>query len=189
MSTVLRLTAAEFDRMIEQGVFAEDRRIELIEGELREMTPPGPTHEEVVDELNEWSLLSVPLDKVRVRVQNTVGIPELDSIPLPDITWVRRKSYRRSRPRVSDVLLLIEASDSTLAYDCGEKAILYARAGIKDYWVADIRHQTIEVFREPSPDGYDQRQSFDVTMSVRPLAFPELVLPVARLYTFGWKGD
>jgi Uma2 family endonuclease len=143
----------------------------------------------VVDELAEWSFLTVPLKKVRVRVQNTVGIPELDSIPLPDLTWVRRKSYRRSRPRISDLLLLIEVSDSTLAYDCGEKAGLYARAGVKDYWVADVRHQTVEVFRKPSAKGYRQRQSFDVSMSVNPLAFPELALPVARLFTFGWTGE
>src|SRR3712207_4046342 len=103
MSTVARLTLAEYDRMVQTGVF-DNRRIEFIQGELREMSPTGPDHEEVVDLLNEWSPDNRP-PGVRVRVQNSIGLPELESAPEPDVVWVRKRSYRSGRPLPSDVLL------------------------------------------------------------------------------------
>ena len=87
MSTLARLTLAQYDCMIERGVFEEDdrRRLEFIRGEIREMNPIGSLHEEVVDRLAEWSQESVPKAQVRVRVQNLIGLPELESAPQPDI--------------------------------------------------------------------------------------------------------
>lgn len=183
MSTALRFTLEEYDRMIEQGVFDEsrDRRIELIYGELREMTPPGPSHEETVDVLNEWSVLNVPRNEVRVRVQNSIGIAGLESAPEPDLSWVRRKSYRTGRPRSSDVLLLIEVSDSSLDYDCGEKAGLYAQADIQDYWVVNLRNWCVEVFRKPEGE-YRERFVVEMDRTVSPLAFPDLSLSVAFVF-------
>lgn len=85
ISTIARLTIDEYDRMINSGVF-ENRRIELIHGELREMSPIGVPHEYAVDELNEWSIQNVPLDRVRVRIQHSIGLPELNSVPQPDVS-------------------------------------------------------------------------------------------------------
>ena len=109
------------------------RRIELIHGELREMNPIGPTHEEVVDRLNRWSIKHLPEDRVRVRVQNSIGLPALQSAPEPDIAWVVERDYSRGRPTAADVLLVIEVAESSLKNDIGEKADLYAAAGIADY--------------------------------------------------------
>ena len=94
MSTTIQFTLKQYNRMIQQGVFDEmrDQRLELIYGEIREMSPPGPTHEEVIDLLTRWSVLNVSKRDVRVRIQNSIGIPELDSAPQPDIAWVREKS-------------------------------------------------------------------------------------------------
>ena len=127
MSTVARLTLGEFDRMVENGVFKPGRRVELIKGELREMVPIGPTHEEAVDILTEWSLDNAPRDQVRVRIQNSIGIPDLQSVPEPDVVWVARKSYREARPSADQVYLLIEVAHSSLAYDRGEKSDAYAQ--------------------------------------------------------------
>lgn len=184
MSTLVRLTLAEYDRMIAQGVFDEtrDRRIELICGELRETCPPGPAHEDVIDVLNRWSVLNTSPDEIRVRIQNSIGIPELDSAPQPDVAWVREKSYRRGRPLPKDVLLLIEVSDSTLADDRGEKAGLYASAGIRDYWIVNIPEQCVEVFRNPRRGRYHQATRYTAGQTVCPLRKPDVELSVSSLF-------
>jgi Uma2 family endonuclease len=135
VSTIARLSLAEYDRMIACGLFdgKNRRRIELIHGELREMNLIGPTHEEVVDRLNRWSIKHLPEDRVRVRVQNSIGLPALQSAPEPDIAWVVERDYSRGRPTAADVLLGIEVAESSLKNDIGEKADLYAAAGIADY--------------------------------------------------------
>lgn len=90
MSTIARVTICEYEKMIEYGVFDHDRRIELIRGELRKMSPIGVPHEYAVDELTEWSILNAPRDQVRVRNQSSIGLPQLDSVPEPDTAWVKR---------------------------------------------------------------------------------------------------
>jgi Uma2 family endonuclease len=184
MSTAFRFTLAEYDRMIAQAVFDPDRevRTELIHGEIREMTPPGPTHEEVIDLLNRWSCDNTSPEQVRVRIQNSIGIPALDSAPQPDVAWVKAKSYRTGRPQPTDVLLLIEVSDSSLAYDRGEKAELYAEAGIADYWIVNLRDWCIEIYRDPHRNDYRQKQTYTLHDAVSPLVRPELALPVAQLF-------
>ena len=177
MSTIARLTIDEYDRMINSGVF-ENRRIELIHGELREMSPIGVTHEYAVDELNEWSIQNVPLDRVRVRIQHSIGLPELNSVPQPDVSRVARLDYTRNRPTSADVLLLIEVSDSSLAYDRGEKAKLYAAVGITDYWIVNIRDRCIEVRRQPQGNNFEDIRIYVVGETVAPLHFSSLAVPV-----------
>src|SRR5438309_4413683 len=108
------------------------------------MSPMGPLHEQAVDILTEWSITNVPRGIVWVRIQNSIGIPGLDSVPEPDICWVRRRDYSAGRPLAGDILLIIEVSDSSLAYDRGEKANLYAAALIADYWVVNIADRCVE---------------------------------------------
>ena len=80
MSTAIQFTLEQYDRMIQSGVLDDDhdRRVELVYGEIREMTPPGPTHEEVIDLLTDWSVRNTSRKQVRIRIQNSIGIPELD---------------------------------------------------------------------------------------------------------------
>ncbi len=184
MSTIARFTLAEYDDLIARGAFSgpNERRLELIYGELRDMSPIGPVHEDEVDIVAEWSYGNAPLDQVRIRVQNSVGIPELDSAPEPDLTWVRRRSYRRVRPKGNDVLLLVEVADSSLEYDRGPKATLYATARIADYWIVNVRQRCIEVRREPTDDGYAQLRTYRPGEVIHPLAFPDLAFPVSLLF-------
>jgi len=181
MSTVARLTIEEYDRMIESGVF-ENRRIELIHGELREMSPIGAPHEYAVDELTEWSIQNVPLDRVRVRIQHSVGLAELSSVPQPDVAWVARLDYSHYRPTGADVSLLFEVSDSSLAYDRGEKAKLYATVGITDYWIVNIRDRCIEVRRQPAGDVFEDIRIYNIGETVSPLHFPSLAVPVDMVF-------
>jgi Uma2 family endonuclease len=181
---MVRFTVAEYDRMIEQGIFNDrpDQRLELVQGEIRKMPPPNPDHEDSVDLLMYWSTDNTRRDQVRVRIQNSLGIPELDSVPMPDVAWMRAKNYRKRRPQPSDVFLLIEVSDTTLAYDRGERTELYAAAGIADYWIVKLRQRTIEVHRKPRGNKYREVKKYAVGQSVSPLAFPTIVLEVARVF-------
>ena len=184
MSTVTHLTIAEYDRMIAAGAFEprEQNRLELIYGELREMTPIGSEHEVIVDYLNEWSYHSLPKGRAWVRVQNSIGIPILDSAPEPDLTWVARRDYRRGRPTAEDVLLVIEVSESTLRFDLGTKAELYAAAGISDYWVVDVAAHSIVVHRDPAASRYRDVRTYRQSDELRPLQTPEVKLCPAWLW-------
>jgi Uma2 family endonuclease len=178
MSTVTHLTIAEYDRMIAAGAFdpRERNRVELIRGELREMSPIGSEHEVIVDYLAEWSIRTLPKGTAWVRVQNSIGIPILDSAPEPDLAWVARRDYRRARPTPKDVLLVIEVSESTLRFDLGEKADLYATAGISDYWVVDLTKRCIVVHRDPADGRYCSVRTYRESDEVCPLLVPEVLL-------------
>lgn len=184
MSTIAHLTLAEYDRMIACGVLdhGRRRRIEFIRGEIREMTPIGSLHEVVVDRLNEWSIKGLPEGKAWVRVQNSIGLPELESAPEPDLAWVARRDYSRARPVAADVLLVVEVAESSLAYDCGEKADLYAAAAIADYWVVNLVDRTIEVRRDPAAGAFRSLKTFAGDDELRPLAVPGLRLRPASLW-------
>ncbi len=180
----MSFSLAEYDDLIACGAFSgpNERRVELIFGELCVTSTTGPVHEDDVDILGEWSFGNAPLKKVRSRVHNSVGVPELDSAPEPDLAWVRRRSYRRARPKGADVLLLVEVADSSLEFDRGPKASLYASARIADYWIVNVRQRCVEVRREPTDDGYAQLHTYRPGEVIHPLAFPELAFPVALLF-------
>ncbi|MEZ6128719.1 MAG: Uma2 family endonuclease [Planctomycetaceae bacterium] len=189
MSTATRISAVEFERMIDAGVFvAEDgsdsRKMELILGELREqISPPNPPHEGAVDWLTRWSCKVTDESKVVVRVQNTIGIPEFDSVPLPDLAWmIAAKNFRKQRPQPDDVLLVVEVSDTSLRYDLGPKAELYAQAGLADYWVVDLNALTLHIHREPVDGKYTNVTRAAVGQSISPLAVPDVKLELSELF-------
>jgi Uma2 family endonuclease len=187
MSTIARFSLAQYDRMIQSGVFGGNgrQRLELIRGEVREMAPMGSRHEYVVDKLTRWSVNNVPQDRICVRVQNSVGLVELESAPEPDVAWVVERDYWLARPTSADVLLIIEVADSTVSYDTGEKAELYAAAGVADYWVVNIPNRWIEVRRDPAAGRYRTLKTYADDDEVRPLALPDLVLRPSML----WGGE
>jgi Uma2 family endonuclease len=192
VSTVARFSVADFDRFVSSGCFEGEhqRRVELIDGEIRQMNALGSRHETVVDRLAEWSFESLPKRKVRVRVQNSIGIPALDSVPEPDVAWVARRDYSRQRPQGRDVLLLMEVAESSLRFDIGKKARLYAKTLIADYWVADVKGQQVFVFRDPQGGEYQSKQIFFRGQeTVRPLAFPRVSLQPEALFVIETYDD
>lgn len=183
MSTTVRTTYGQFDAMIRRGDFEHtDDRFELLFGEICIMPLPKPKHEDVVDELNEWSIQSLPHKAARVRVQQSLGIPALDSLTLPDIAWMKRRDYSEQRPLAEDVLLLIEVSESTLSKDRKTKGKIYARAGIREYWIVNTRKRCVEVRRDPEGDAYRTVVIMQADQEIRPLSFPAVVLPISRLF-------
>ncbi|HEX3600520.1 MAG TPA: Uma2 family endonuclease [Lacipirellulaceae bacterium] len=178
MSTVANFTLEQYERMVEAGAFDGHLRqhVEFIRGEIREMNPIGTFHAQTVGDLTDWSYDVIPRKEIAVRVQTTLRIPLHNSAPEPDIVWVRRRSYAQKHPEPSDVLLLIEVAESSLADDRGEKLELYALCGIQDYWIANLIDRTFEVYRKPVRTTYSYMQTFSAGDILSPVA-----VPVARL--------
>jgi Uma2 family endonuclease len=147
-----RFTVHDYHRMGEAGILHEDDRVELIEGELVQMTAIGTRHFSCVNRLNRLFVMNVG-DEAIVSVQNPVRLNEYNE-PQPDLTVIRSRDYRESLPMPEDVLLLIEVSDTTLAYDRGVKLPLYAQAGIREAWIVDLAGETIGRYTDPSEEGY-----------------------------------
>ncbi|HXT60928.1 MAG TPA: Uma2 family endonuclease [Pirellulales bacterium] len=185
MSTIARLSLEQYERMIEAGVFdsTKPEHIELIHGELREMTPMGSAHQLALNVLdNDWTRkLSMP-EGVWVQTQAPITLSNQRSMPEPDMVWIAKQDLSKPRPDAADVFLLIEISESSLVYDRGEKADLYAAAGIKDYWIVNLPDKCVEVRREPRDGRYQSVESFSRGAEIAPLAFPKLALPVALLF-------
>ncbi|WP_435019768.1 Uma2 family endonuclease [Tundrisphaera sp. TA3] len=190
MSTATRITVEQYEAMIARGDFEprEDHRVELIRGEIvpkdpaRPMSPAEEPHCTALIELQNWSYEVTPRDLIQPIFQMPVGIPLLDSVPEPDVAWLRRRVFRGRKPAVDDVLLVIEVSDTTLRKDRKTKAALYAEAGVQDYWIVNIPGRCVEVRRDPDGATYRDVSTFGAGTQVRPLALPDVALDVDRLF-------
>ena len=155
-----RLTVDDYYRMAEVGVLSPDDRTELIEGEIIDMAPIGSVHADVVRLLTK-RLLPAFGETAEVSVQLPVRLSQR-SEPQPDIAVLKGKAegYRHAHPSASDVLLLIEVSDTTLRYDLKVKARLYATHGVREYWVVDLLGNRVWRHRQPSGTRYAHISEF-----------------------------
>lgn len=167
------LRRVEYDRLVALGTF-DGERIELIAGELRRMSPIGPPHASTVDRLAELLMLALA-GRARVRVQGSFAAGEL-SEPEPDLSVLPLGDYDAAHPDVAH--LLIEVADSSLSYDRGQKAQLYAQCGVPEYWVVNLVERVVEVHRVPQPSGYEQVSVHAKGSRLRLLAFRDVELEV-----------
>jgi Uma2 family endonuclease len=167
--------------MVEAGILAEDDRVELIEGEIIEMSPIGRRHASVVLRLTELFILTFR-DGAMVGPQNPVTLSD-DSEPQPDLTLVRRRPdfYDAGLPGPDDIFLAVEVADSSVAYDRRVKVPLYGRRGIPETWLIDLNRGTITIYQDPGPTGYGTSRVVRRGEQVAPLAFPDRVLPVVQI--------
>jgi Uma2 family endonuclease len=175
-------TVQEYQRMAEVGILKPTDRVELIRGEIVEMSPPGRRHIAFVNNLTQ--LLVVRLaGRAIVSVQNPVIVAD-DSEPQPDLAVLRRRPipYKEGEPTAADVLLLIEVADTSLRYDRTIKLRLYAEAGIPEYWVVDAAGEAVELHRMPSPDGYREVIRLTGASAVSLQAFAEVVLTLPEIF-------
>jgi len=186
MSTIARLTLGEYDRMVDAAVFNRDRRIELIHGELREMSPIGDPRRDAVNALtNDWVMAQSTAElraRITVQVQSPIRLPAHQSAPQPDMSWIARPPAGATRGGADKVFLVIDVADTSLDDDRGEKAELYAEAEIPDYWIVNLVDDCLEVHRDPNGGHYQSLTSYHAGDEVKPLLFPECPLRVSVLF-------
>lgn len=155
VATRYRFTVAEYHRMAEAEVLPRGKRVELIDGEVVEMSAVGRRHVGCVNRLDALLQKRLTPHDVIVQVQNPVVLPEHHE-PEPDITVLRFRAdyYSDGLAEPGDVLLLIEVADSSLAFDQGVKLPIYARAGIPEVWIVDLEGAMIERNVGPQGDVY-----------------------------------
>lgn len=165
-------TVDDFMVMVNAGLF-EDQRVELLDGMIVDMSPADSAHEFTIDKLVKKFYQTLPED-ILLRVQNSIDIDLPEWLPHPDVTIVKPKDYLRVRPTPEDTLLLIEVANTSLKLDLGRKREIYAKVGIKDYWIADINAEKWTVNREPEGERYQTIFEVAFGEEVAPLAFPDV---------------
>ena len=167
--------------MVEVGVLAEDERVELIRGVIREMSPKNSRHSIAI-----WKITRVLDDGLRKRAATFSAVPialeTLDSKPEPDVAVMSHPDGELFGTDASEPLLVVEVSDSSLRYDLTEKAALYAAGQIVDYWVVDLEHRGLVVFRDPRNGVYETRETYQPSSRIAPVPWPDFELDVSALF-------
>jgi Uma2 family endonuclease len=176
-----RFTVDEYRRMAETGILHEDDRVELLDGEIIQVSPISARHAATVTRL---ALLFQRLagDRISVRVQNPVRLDDY-SEPEPDIALVapRDDFYAAAHPTPRDVALLVEVADTSLRYDRQRKIPTYAHAAIPEVWLVDLTLDRVEIHRAPSGDGYTSHQILAGDAVLTPLMLPDVGVRVEQL--------
>jgi len=176
-----RFTVDEYHRMAETGILAEDDRVELLDGEIVEMSPIGPRHAATVTRL-EHLFHQLVGDRAIVRGQNPVLLDGY-SEPEPDIALVtpRADFYAAEHPTPRDTLLIVEVADTSLKYDRHSKLPSYARVGVPEVWLVDLTADRVERHREPRGDAYADLQILGREATLTPLLLPEVAIRIGDL--------
>ncbi len=177
-----RFTLDEYHRMGEAGILGEDDRVELIDGEIVEMTPIGSRHAATVARIQH--VFSIRLgDRAIVWSQNPLLLIRHQSEPQPDVLLLAPRSdfYAGGLPEPPAVRLLVEVADSSLHYDRRMKLPLYARAGVGEAWLVDLEASRIEIHRGPGSSGYHDVSIPGADEGFCPLAFPDLTITTRDL--------
>lgn len=183
MSLILnhkRFTLNEYDQMIERGIIGEDDRVELIRGEILEMSPIGSLH---ISQLNHLiRRFRILEERAVISPQNSIRLT--NSEPLPDLVLLQldEEKYDDNKPTPADIMLLVEVAESTLEYDRTVKLPLYAENGIQEYWIVNMIDWVIETHRGPRPNG-----TYEISRVVHPdetldiVAFPGILFKCRNL--------
>ena len=181
-----RFSRAEYDRLIELGVFQPGELIELIGGELMVAEPQGAPHYTAIRKTAK-ALEAAFGPGWEVRTEGPIGLDD-DSEPEPDVAVVPGGPDDYARAHPSRPVLTVEVSESSLGIDRKHKGSLYARAGLEDYWVLNLVDRVLEVYREPTPDPtapfgwrYARIEVFEAAARVTPLTAPGSSIRVSQL--------
>jgi Uma2 family endonuclease len=177
-----RFTLDEYHRMGETGILGADDRVELIEGEIIEMTPIGSRHAGIVARIHH--LFSTRLGaRAVVWSQNPLLLVRFQSEPEPDVMLLapRTDFYAARLPEPPDVRLLIEVADSSLPYDRRTKLPLYARAGVAEAWLVDLDAGRLEIHLGAGGARYSNVRTPRADEIFSPVAFPDLTLTLRDL--------
>ncbi|MEH2299918.1 MAG: Uma2 family endonuclease [Nostoc sp.] len=177
-----KFTVEQYHKMVESGILKEDDRVELIRGEIIEMSPIGTKHAACVNRL--VNLLVQLLGKrVILAAQNPVVLNN-NSEPQPDVALLKSRDdfYATAHPQPQDIFLLIEVADSTVVYEREEKIPLYAKANIIEVWLVDINEQIVEVYQQPTAVRYQLMQKFTSGQTLSIQTFPDVSISVNEIF-------
>ena len=183
MPTRHKLGVDEYYRMAEAGIFAKQDRIELIDGDIIDMAPIGQGHEAIVDALNE-ALVMACAGRAITRPQSSIRLARR-SAPQPDLAVLRRRAdfyATGERPGPADVLLLIEVAGSSLRFNQTVKLPLYARAGIPELWIIDLKRRALDAYSKPAGDSYGETRTHQTGEQIALAAAPEIVVTLGLVF-------
>ncbi|PSB01107.1 Uma2 family endonuclease [Merismopedia glauca] len=174
-------TVNQYHQMIDQGVFHPEERVELIAGQIIQMSAKGTAHTSATRRTSNI-LRNFLGNRASVYTQDPIQLDN-SSEPEPDVSVVRFDplDYSDRHPNAADVYLIIEVADTSLTYDTEIKAQIYAQSSITDYWVLDVNNRRLIVFREPNPQGYQSQLILDEEQMIAPLAFPDLAIALTDI--------
>lgn len=170
-----RFTADEFHRMAEAGIFHEDDRLELIDGEIIAMSPIGAAHMRCVLHLDRFfneQVAEANLEDIFVSVQNPLRLAA-DQEPEPDMALLHLPRGMDEIPGPEATRLVIEVADTTLAHD-RKKAARYGAVGVPETWIVVLDEETVEVYRQPEAEGYAERHRAERGETLDCVALPEM---------------
>nr|WP_242024406.1 Uma2 family endonuclease [Trichocoleus sp. FACHB-591] len=164
--------------MVEAGILPEDDRVELLEGEIIDLSPISSRHAACVNRLN-YLFHDRLRDRVIVAAQNPVELSDRLE-PQPDVALLQPRPdfYEAGHPQPQDILLLVEVADTTVEFDREIKIPLYAKSGVREVWLVDLNENAIAVYREPSLRGYDQVQQLQRGQELTVQALTDVSLAV-----------
>jgi Uma2 family endonuclease len=179
----MRISADRYQKMVATGVLTKYDRVELIEGDILNMPPIGLNHSAVTARLNRLFVLSAG-DLAIVSPGGSIKLGDF-SVTQPDLLLLKPRDdfYSGQIPIAPDVLLLVEISDSSLAFDQGAKRALYGRYGVAEYWVIDIPGKRVHVYCDPTADGYAPARECALTDVISPRGLPAVQVIVRTLFT------
>ena len=177
-----KFTTEAYHKMSELGLFQEGDRLELIKGEIIEMSPVGWKHASCVKRLNHLLMKKLG-DQVIVGVQDPIQLDN-NSEPQPDLVLLKPRSdfYANKHPQAKDILLLIEVSDSSLEYDRTVKIPLYAENQIGEVWLVDLNASCLEIYRKPYQNYYQNIQKLSLINNIILSNFPEVEIKINELF-------
>lgn len=182
-TTELRLwTVDEYHRMLEAEILTTEDRVELIEGQIIQMSPQQPPHAATTQRVfNYLNTLLAGIAFLRMQLPITL---RPNSEPEPDIAVVRinPREYIDGHPTADDIFLLIEVADRTLNSDRTLKARIYAQARIPEYWIVDVNARQVYVLQEPGEETYQQEAILSEDAKLSPLAFPKVEVEVSQMF-------
>ena len=177
-----KLTLDDYQRMADAGILTRDSHVELIEGVIVDMSPSGSHHAGIVNQILRF-FAGQPTSAV-LRIQNPVRLGNYTE-PEPDIVLLKPRNdfYKKSHPQSSDVLLIIEVADSSIDHHRQIKIPLYAEHGVPELWLIDLNLKHIEVYLEPSNDGFRKLLKPALEIALSPTLVPEITLIPQSLFS------
>jgi len=178
-----RLDVDLYYRMADAGMFGQDDRIELLDGDLIDMAPIGQGHAAVVNQLVEALFMACGRRAI-VSAQNPVRLDRW-SEPQPDLAILRRRAdfyATGERAGPADVLLLVEVAESSLTFDRNVKLPIYARAGIGEVWIVDLKHRCLTSYQKPFGDSYGDMSVHQPGEEVALALAPEIVVRLDLMF-------